>query len=113
MDIKIPFLTLYTFSKDNWKRPKKEVNGLIQLLYRTLKKEFENFHKNPSLKNNNEKSTGFLSKKFSAIGAIVEGKDFGLPLEWETYDKKEKIKIIFTVKSIKTETLIESYYIIE
>ena len=66
-----------------------------------------------SYENNNEKSIGFLSKEFSAIGAIIEGKDFGLPLEWETYDKEEKIKITFTAKSIKTEPLIESYYIIE
>ena len=45
-NIGIETLTLYTFSKDNWKRPKKEVNGLMQLLYITLKKEFKNFHKN-------------------------------------------------------------------
>ena len=66
-----------------------------------------------SCENNDEKSIGFLSKEFSAIGAIVEGKDFGLPLEWEQYDKEENITIIFTAKSIKKEPLIESYYIIK
>ena len=28
----IKYLTLYTFSTENWKRPKKEINFLIQLL---------------------------------------------------------------------------------
>ena len=29
-----------TFSKDNWKRPKSEIHGLMNLLYITLKNEF-------------------------------------------------------------------------
>ena len=45
-DLGIKTLTLYTFSKDNWKRPKDEVSGLMQLLYLTLKEEFNNFHRN-------------------------------------------------------------------
>ena len=27
LDVKIKTLSLYTFSKDNWKRPKKEIDG--------------------------------------------------------------------------------------
>ena len=45
-NLNIETLTLYTFSKDNWKRPKDEVSGLMKLLYLTLKQEFDNFHKN-------------------------------------------------------------------
>ena len=33
---KIPFLTLYTFSTENWKRPKKEINFLFNLLKKFL-----------------------------------------------------------------------------
>ena len=33
---KIPFLTLFTFSTENWKRPKKEVNFLFNLLKKFL-----------------------------------------------------------------------------
>ena len=36
---KIKFLTLYTFSSENWKRPKKEVNFLFNLLETFLKKK--------------------------------------------------------------------------
>ena len=33
----IPFLTLYTFSTDNWKRPKDEINFLFDLIRKSLK----------------------------------------------------------------------------
>ena len=36
---KIKFLTLYTFSSENWKRPKKEITFLFQLLENFLKKK--------------------------------------------------------------------------
>jgi len=37
--IGIPILTLYAFSKENWQRPKREVNALWRLLARYLKSE--------------------------------------------------------------------------
>ena len=37
---KIEFLTLYTFSSENWKRPKNEVTFLFKLLENFLKKKF-------------------------------------------------------------------------
>ena len=36
---KIKFLTLYTFSSENWKRPKKEITFLFKLLENFLKKQ--------------------------------------------------------------------------
>ena len=36
---KIKYLTLYTFSTDNWKRPKKEISFLIKLLENYINKE--------------------------------------------------------------------------
>ncbi|MBO6491045.1 MAG: undecaprenyl diphosphate synthase family protein, partial [Pelagibacteraceae bacterium] len=35
---KISYLTLFTFSSENWKRPKKEVNFLFKLLENYFKK---------------------------------------------------------------------------
>ena len=35
---KISFLTLYTFSTENWKRPKHEINFLFDLIRKSLKK---------------------------------------------------------------------------
>ena len=38
---KIEYLTLYAFSTENWKRPKKEINFLFNLLENFLKKELD------------------------------------------------------------------------
>ncbi len=42
---KIKFLTLYAFSTENWKRPKKEVNYLFSLLENFLINRIEALHK--------------------------------------------------------------------
>jgi undecaprenyl diphosphate synthase len=45
-DIGIKVLTLYAFSTENWKRPKKEVDALMNLLVEYLNKEIDELHKN-------------------------------------------------------------------
>lgn len=40
------YLTLYTFSTENWNRPKQEVDGLMDLLVENIVKETPTFHKN-------------------------------------------------------------------
>jgi len=42
---KIKFLTLYVFSTENWKRPKKEINYLFSLLQTFLIERVEELHK--------------------------------------------------------------------
>ena len=42
---KIKFLTLYAFSTENWKRPKKEINYLFKLLENFLSKKLDDIHK--------------------------------------------------------------------
>ena len=42
---KISFLTLYAFSTENWKRPKKEINYLFNLLETFLVNRIEDLHK--------------------------------------------------------------------
>ena len=42
---KIKFLTLYAFSTENWKRPKKEINYLFKLLENFLTKRLDDIHK--------------------------------------------------------------------
>ena len=43
---KIKYLTLYTFSTENWKRPKKEIQFLFQLLENFLENKIEILEKN-------------------------------------------------------------------
>ena len=42
---KIRYLTLYTFSTENWKRPKKEISFLFNLLEGFLSKKIDNLMK--------------------------------------------------------------------
>tara|TARA_B100000029_G_scaffold116291_1_gene109079 strand:+ start:551 stop:1267 length:717 start_codon:yes stop_codon:yes gene_type:complete len=42
----IPYLTLYTFSKENWNRPKKEIDSLMSLLSSSLKTELKKLNRN-------------------------------------------------------------------
>ena len=37
----IPYLTLFSFSTENWSRPRAEVSGLLRLLRQSLKKELK------------------------------------------------------------------------
>ena len=41
----VKFLTLFAFSTENWKRPKKEINYLFSLLEKFLKEKIEFLHK--------------------------------------------------------------------
>ncbi|MBR9975885.1 MAG: isoprenyl transferase [Bacteroidetes bacterium] len=42
----VKYLTLYTFSTENWKRPKDEVTMLMRLLVSSLRSELDNLHEN-------------------------------------------------------------------
>ena len=44
--IDVRFLTLYTFSTENWQRPKEEVDTLMKMLEEMLVKETPELHKN-------------------------------------------------------------------
>jgi undecaprenyl diphosphate synthase len=57
-ELQIPYLTLYAFSKENWTRPKKEVEALLSLLGVYLEKEL------PLMMENDV--------RFNAIGAISD-----------------------------------------
>lgn len=45
-ELDIPYLTLYTFSAENWRRPRKEVDALMRLLVNTIRKEVNDLMQN-------------------------------------------------------------------
>jgi undecaprenyl diphosphate synthase len=78
----VKILTLYTFSTENWKRPKYEINALFKLLENYIDKEARNLVKN-------------------GIKLSVIGKFEGLP---ETVQKKLR-EVIEMTKDNRTLTL--------
>lgn len=71
----IETLTLYAFSTENWKRPKLEVEFLMQLLDKWLKNELESYQKN--------------GVKFQAIGDMSR---FSKKLQKRIQDTQEATK---------------------
>ncbi len=45
-ELGVDVLTLYTFSTENWSRPKTEVSALMKLLLKSIKEEVKELHKN-------------------------------------------------------------------
>ena len=46
IELGLSYLTLYAFSTENWKRPKEEVDGIMDLLITSIANEIEEFNKN-------------------------------------------------------------------
>ena len=76
---KIKYLTVYAFSTENWKRPKKEINFLFGLLHDFLKKKTNELNKN--------------GIKFKVIGYrhLFSKKLSKILLNAETITKKNKV----------------------
>jgi len=43
---RVKYLTLYAFSTENWKRPKREINPLLRLIGRVIDRELQSLHEN-------------------------------------------------------------------
>ena len=92
--INVKYLTLFTFSEENWKRPKKEVIGLMNLLVSSLKKETESLKKNNikfSVIGDLKKIDIYTRSKINQTIKITESND-GLNLNLEiSYGSRQEI----------------------
>jgi undecaprenyl diphosphate synthase len=118
---KIKFLTLYAFSTENWKRPKKEINYLFNLLENFLNNRINELHKqNIKLKiigvknfssklnkllNASEKKTA-KNKKLQINLALNYGSKFELINAFKNlHKKKEKINEKNLSKYLQTKNI--------
>ena len=72
LKINIKYLTLYTFSTENWKRPKKEINFLFNLLENFLTNKIEILDK----RNIKLKFIGELSKLPNKLKKLIKNSEF-------------------------------------
>ena len=99
---KINFLTLYTFSTENWKRPKKEISFLFSLLEQFLLKKIDDLIKNEikiKVLGNKKKFTKNLQKILSET-------------EKKTY-KNKKLQINLALNYGSKEELLNAMKIIK
>ena len=118
---KIKFLTLYAFSTENWKRPKKEISFLFNLLENFLKERIEELHKqNIKLKiigvknfssklnnllNKSEKKT-YKNRKLQINLALNYGSKFELINAFKSLKKNnEKINEKNLAKYLQTKNI--------
>ena len=103
---KIKFLTLYTFSSENWKRPKIEIDFLFKLLENFLKKKINKIIE----KDIKLKFIGELNKLPAQLQKLIKLS------EKKTFNKKtlqvnialnygSKIELINTIKKIKQKKI--------
>ena len=110
---KIKFLTLYAFSTENWKRPKKEINYLFNLLEVFLLKRIEDLHKqNIKIKIIGNKN---FSKKLNRLLKLAEEKTvnntklhINLALN---YGSKFELINAFKILSKKKDTINEKNFV--
>jgi len=106
IDHKIKFLTLYTFSSENWKRPKNEIIFLFKLLENFLKKKINNIIE----KDIKLKFIGELNELPTKLQKLIKLS------EKKTFNKKtlqvnialnygSKIELINTIKKIKQKKI--------
>jgi len=107
IDNKIEFLTLYTFSSENWKRPEKEITFLFKLLENFLKKKINKIIE----KDIKLKFIGELNKLPTKLQKLIK------LTEKTTFYKKtlqvnialnygSRIELINTIKKIKQKKII-------
>ena len=70
--IGVNYLTLYTFSTENWKRPKIEVDTLMRLLVSSLKKELKTFMKNDIRLNTIGDIASLPKRAFKELNEVME-----------------------------------------
>ena len=109
--IGISYLTLYTFSTENWKRPKFEIDTLMRLLVSSLKKELVTFMDN-NIRLNTIGNIASLPKKANKeLLEVIEktSKNTGMTLTLAlSYGAREELKIAVQEISIKVKNNIIS-----
>lgn len=83
-ELGVKYLTLYTFSTENWSRPENEVNALMELLVATIRAETETLMKNDirlmAIGNLNSLPTACLAQLQEAIDMTKNNKRMQLNL---------------------------------
>ena len=106
---KIPYLTLYTFSTENWRRPRKEVNFLFDLIRSSLTKNIKKIIKKGVKVNIIGKKKGLPNDINKAISLIKNktklNKSITLNLALNYGSKEEIINAIKKLKNTETITI--------
>lgn len=104
--IGVKCLTLYTFSTENWNRPKEEVDALMDLLVRTIAGEVDSLNENgvklQTIGDTDSLPEGCLKELNSAISATSTNNNITLVL---ALSYSSRIEIIKAMKKIAEDSV--------
>ena len=113
----VKYLTLYTFSTENWNRPGDEVSGLMTLLSQTIKKETSTLLKNGIrlhvIGDTDRMSQGIRDELFRAIEATSQGKRMQLNLalsysgRWDIANAARKMALAVKEGNLAPDSITE------
>jgi len=122
-ELGVKYLTLYTFSTENWNRPKEEIDALMDLLISAVDKELDNLMKNQirlkAIGNSQDLPKNTYNKLSDAIEKTKHNKGLTVVLalsysaRWELTDTMKRIGNALKDGSISVdqinENLIQSF----
>lgn len=104
--IGVEYLTLYTFSTENWNRPQEEVDALMDLLVRTIAGEVDSLNENgvrlQTIGDTNSLPEGCLDELNKAIKETSNNKKITLVL---ALSYSSRVEIVNAMKQIAEESI--------
>lgn len=120
INLGIPYLTVYAFSTENWKRPREEVNALMGLLVEYIDKELDLLHENGvkirMLGRSDQLPPEALQSIKKAIAATAENNRLNLQIALNYGGRREIIEAVnaifeeYRAGKIKTKELTEEMF---
>jgi len=120
VEVGVEYLTLYTFSTENWNRPKREVDELMSLIFNTLTAELETLLKNDikleTIGDINSLPSKVQKKLQEVKDASAHNKKLKLVLalsyssRWELLDSIQKIAADVAKGELKAEDINEERF---
>lgn len=114
-EVNVKHLTLYAFSTENWNRPKEEVDGLMDLLVRTISNEVEELYKSnviisaigdieglPDSCRNELKDAFEKTKNNTGVNLILA---LNYSARWELIEASKKIAAAVKVGELEIENI--------
>ena len=119
-EIGIKYLTLFTFSTENWQRPPTEIKALMSLLVKTINKELNSLIKNNIRLNiigDHDRLPAQVRNEIDRAIRITESND-GLTLimaisyssRWDIINAVKKIAVLVENKNLKSSDITEDLF---
>ncbi|MCO5258800.1 MAG: isoprenyl transferase [Crocinitomicaceae bacterium] len=119
-ELGVKYLTLYTFSTENWNRPKEEVDGLMDLLVKTIASEVQELHDSGvrlmSIGDIDGLPISCVNELKSAQEQTKENKDINLVLalnysaKWEILNATKNIAKAVSSGKLKEENITDELF---